>query len=342
MTDCTFEHGDPRRGREYCKTGSRWEFDLRYRFNVATLKHAQSGATWLLGARHLVGRSPTCQLRLTTPSVSGVHAELSWNGSSWHVQDLGSRNGTFVNGRKLGPGEQATLAGGAKLTFGVPEHCFELIDASGPCLSATADNGEVVLGSDGILSLPTVDRCELSIFYSPTEAGWVAESETETRLIEDQGLVVVDGLPWRVTLPAEAAETREATSHAHEEPGLGDIQLVFFVSRDGEHVSVQLVDGRGARVLEDRSHHMLLLTLARTRLTDAAQPHLPASEHGWMYRDELERVLDVDGQLLNLWVHRARRQLAELGVRGAGGLVERRSQVQQLRIGVAELVINDA
>lgn len=309
---------------------------------MATLKHAKTNTTLLLGARHLVGRSPACQLRLATPSVSGVHAELVWNGDSWYVQDLGSRNGTFVDGRKLGPGERAKLATGAMLTFGVAEHRFEFVDAGGPRLSASADNGELVLGEDGFLSLPSADQCELSIFFSPTHNAWVADGEHETRVIEDQSLLVVGNVPWRVTLPAEAAETREAAELADEGPSLAEVRLAFFVSRDGEHVDLQLIDHRAARMLEQRSHHMLLLLLARTRLADAAQSHLPASECGWMYRDELEKALDIDGQLLNLWVHRARRQLAEAGVRGAGGLVERRSQVQQLRIGVAELVVNDA
>lgn len=43
------------------------------------------------------------------PSVSERHAELSWRGGSWHVRDVGSSNGTCLNGRALeacegGPG----------------------------------------------------------------------------------------------------------------------------------------------------------------------------------------------------------------------------------------------
>ena len=34
---------------------------------------------------------------LRDPNVSRRHAELSYDGSSWHLRDLGSTNGTLVN-----------------------------------------------------------------------------------------------------------------------------------------------------------------------------------------------------------------------------------------------------
>lgn len=311
---------------------------------MTILLHVRTGAEHQLGARYLIGRSAVCQLRLDSASISGVHAELVWNGHRWRVQDLGSRNGTFVDDDKLEPGEQRMLGPTSTLTFAVPEHRYRLVDAGGPRLSASSDGYELVLGEDGILCLPSVDACELSIFYSPGVMAWVVESERETRTLDEQGLVVVRGVPWRVTLPAPVVETREATSLAPHEAGLDELTLEFFVSRDEEHVSLTLARPQGAPpiALEERAHVMLLLTLARTRLADAAQGHLPTSEHGWMYRDQLETELGIDGQLLNLWVHRARRQFAQAAVCGAGGLIERRGQAQQLRLGAGRLVIHHA
>ncbi|MGW4031170.1 DUF1707 and FHA domain-containing protein [Streptomyces sp. NPDC004838] len=48
-----------------------------------------------------IGRDPVNGLRLTHESVSRLHAELSLHNSVWILRDLGSTNGTTVNGRRL-------------------------------------------------------------------------------------------------------------------------------------------------------------------------------------------------------------------------------------------------
>ncbi len=51
--------------------------------------------------RSTIGSSETADLVVTDGSVSRIHALLEWLGGSWFVQDLGSRNGTFVNGERV-------------------------------------------------------------------------------------------------------------------------------------------------------------------------------------------------------------------------------------------------
>ncbi|MEU1277075.1 DUF1707 and FHA domain-containing protein [Streptomyces sp. NPDC005805] len=48
-----------------------------------------------------IGRDPANGLRLSHDSVSRLHAELSRQGRLWILRDLGSTNGTTVNGRRL-------------------------------------------------------------------------------------------------------------------------------------------------------------------------------------------------------------------------------------------------
>ncbi|MFH7339234.1 FHA domain-containing protein [Streptomyces sp. KHY 26] len=48
-----------------------------------------------------IGRDPGNGLRLTHETVSRVHAELSHQGGLWILRDLGSTNGTTVNGRRV-------------------------------------------------------------------------------------------------------------------------------------------------------------------------------------------------------------------------------------------------
>ncbi|MEU8674661.1 DUF1707 and FHA domain-containing protein [Streptomyces sp. NPDC048560] len=49
----------------------------------------------------LIGRDPGNGLRLSHETVSRMHAELTVHGSRWVLRDLGSTNGTCVNGQRV-------------------------------------------------------------------------------------------------------------------------------------------------------------------------------------------------------------------------------------------------
>jgi len=60
-----------------------------------------SGATiktYRFGRRILVGRAPSADLRLDDPRVSRLHARIEMREDGVSVEDLGSRNGTAVDG----------------------------------------------------------------------------------------------------------------------------------------------------------------------------------------------------------------------------------------------------
>jgi pSer/pThr/pTyr-binding forkhead associated (FHA) protein len=49
--------------------------------------------------RLTLGRSvKTAQLQIKDPLVSERHAVFAWREGRWHLSDVGSTNGTFVNG----------------------------------------------------------------------------------------------------------------------------------------------------------------------------------------------------------------------------------------------------
>lgn len=50
------------------------------------------------GERLRIGRAPDCGLHLEHPSVSRLHAEVHLEAGAWHLRDLGSKNGCFVEG----------------------------------------------------------------------------------------------------------------------------------------------------------------------------------------------------------------------------------------------------
>ena len=50
----------------------------------------------------IIGALPGCRVVLTLPPVSGQHAHCTWDGHSWWISDLGSTNGTSVDGQIVG------------------------------------------------------------------------------------------------------------------------------------------------------------------------------------------------------------------------------------------------
>ncbi len=48
-----------------------------------------------------IGRHPDNGLVLPSAAVSGRHAKITGHGGAWFIEDVGSRNGTFVNGQKI-------------------------------------------------------------------------------------------------------------------------------------------------------------------------------------------------------------------------------------------------
>ncbi len=71
----------------------------------------------------VIGRQSTNDVVLSDPNVSRRHAELRRNDAAWTLVDLGSTNGTTVNGH---PAPEHTLNDGDKLGFGTSELLFRL------------------------------------------------------------------------------------------------------------------------------------------------------------------------------------------------------------------------
>jgi hypothetical protein len=83
----------------------------------------------------VVGRRPDAGLVLLDEQVSGHHAELYWDGDRLRVRDLGSRNGTAVNGQPISG--WTDLSPGDVISFGRVEACVELAPTAGRSTSLT-------------------------------------------------------------------------------------------------------------------------------------------------------------------------------------------------------------
>jgi HD-GYP domain-containing protein (c-di-GMP phosphodiesterase class II) len=53
-----------------------------------------------------IGRLPSMEVQTGDPSISRIHAEVILDEKGWTVRDLGSTNGTYLNGLRVGPSGQ--------------------------------------------------------------------------------------------------------------------------------------------------------------------------------------------------------------------------------------------
>jgi len=70
--------------------------------NLNVLSGPLSERTIPITRKLLIGRAADCNLRLPSELVSGYHCVLLLDEFTLHVRDLASRNGTIVNGRRIG------------------------------------------------------------------------------------------------------------------------------------------------------------------------------------------------------------------------------------------------
>lgn len=75
-----------------------------------------AGHVFALDAITTLGRDVNNAIVVEDPFASAEHAVLTFRGSAWYVEDLGSTNGSFVNGQPVSG--VATIAFGDELQVG--------------------------------------------------------------------------------------------------------------------------------------------------------------------------------------------------------------------------------
>ncbi|HYP99291.1 MAG TPA: FHA domain-containing protein [Polyangiaceae bacterium] len=301
---------------------------------MAQLREMNGTREAVLQPEHLVGRSPQCTLQLSPGYVSAQHALIRWNGNSWRLLDRGSRNGTHLNGKLVEPGRDVPLEQGAVIAFGHPNERWALVDVSAPqpgvlCLDTGVYQGSV----DGVIGLPAGEN-PTCVIYQQGDGAWLLELPNQTLPIQDNQTFQFADAQWRFCCPRAFNSTSAADLHAD----VLESSLLFRVSSDEEFVELSLQYGNRLLSLGARQHNFLLLTLARTRLADAAR-QLPEEECGWVYKEQLAQGLLVTSQQVDGEVFRIRRHFGHHGVPHAANIIERRPGTTQLRIGMARLEI---
>jgi HD-GYP domain-containing protein (c-di-GMP phosphodiesterase class II) len=78
---------------------------VKRRIRLRGINGDVEGKVWESDSILRAGRLSTLELVFDDVSVSRRHAEVRATAGAWRVRDLGSTNGTYLNGTRLGPGE---------------------------------------------------------------------------------------------------------------------------------------------------------------------------------------------------------------------------------------------
>jgi hypothetical protein len=103
-----------------------------------------------------IGRSPHNDICLKDSYLSHRHLKISKRGEKFFVRDLGSKNGTFINGLIISPEVEVEIAEGVAVTMGMSVICLgkACLDTVMPFLDSIFDSDNL----DEIASSSTLDR----------------------------------------------------------------------------------------------------------------------------------------------------------------------------------------
>jgi pSer/pThr/pTyr-binding forkhead associated (FHA) protein len=157
-----------------------------------------------------VGRQDECQVRIKSSQVSRKHCELFEKKGMLLVKDLGSANGTFVNGKKvdgqqvLEPGDELTI-GGVKLRVAKVGEAPPVKGVPGKKPSDTA----------------VVDAVPVDASDDEFEIDFDDEPGVEVSLAEDAIPIDIDDEPATAPAPAPAAASPSSKKTAEPEKTSG-------------------------------------------------------------------------------------------------------------------------
>ena len=282
---------------------------------MAQLRDTQSLRVFQLRAHHTVGRcTERSDTVITNPITSRIHLALEWDGRRWQVRDL-SKNGTWLGGRRLQANESVPIAVGDRIHVGAPDlPPLELVDDTPPRSALLGISPETPdLSLEPFVFLPDQSSPEAVLIYSHKRHSWLLHPVEHDSVQATERIVLhgdhlrYGGREWQVFL-AETERTTELSQTPEQH--LEDIEFIFDLSQDEEHTALKL-DCSGELIdLGERSHHYLLMHLARVRATDA-ENGLDHTTQGWLENELLKRDLGLDMPHINIMIFRARKQIGE-------------------------------
>jgi adenylate cyclase len=211
------------------------------------------------GSTLLVGRAASSDIPIFDPTISRRHASLCSSAAGVEVSDLGSSNGTFVNGVRV---ESASVAVGDELTFGkVP---FRLTAVEAPPAPPPGFADESTRGTLTPAEATVIRQRAFNSADGHLSSVFRAANLADARADHSK----LDGAARTEKKLALLLEVSKGLSRAVDVNALLDkvTELVFQIL-DVDRVAIELLDASGARVP----------TIARDRKGPVAGKAVPQS-----------------------------------------------------------------
>lgn len=217
----------------------------------------------------LIGRSPDCQLSLDDPLVSRRHAILVVHPDAVFIEDLASRNGVLVNGKRIqmptrvADGDQITVGSQLMALVGVPGEAPPPREAAAPAGRGATVGAEVI-------TLTGAENEELVAATAENQAHTAPAESPDKRV---SSLALIGGLAEKALAMGRAEEaerilTRSLREVLHKARAREEIRpdlaekAAFYASRLAQ------ATGRGLWVDFIFELYGLLGTLLPARLVD--------------------------------------------------------------------------
>ena len=102
------------------------------------------GQRWQLSQAIVLGRESTCDVAISDRQISRYHARITPTSEGVIVEDLGSKNGTHLNGKPL-PGPMVLQDGDIVSIATAQQFMFIISDATTPLLDGSPQHGRLLI-----------------------------------------------------------------------------------------------------------------------------------------------------------------------------------------------------
>jgi pSer/pThr/pTyr-binding forkhead associated (FHA) protein len=244
-----------------------------------------------LANRAVVGRLDSCDLPIDDRSVSREHARFSRLRDTYILEDLGSTNGTLVNGRRID--ESVILRPGDVVTFGSVEFRYETVPTDAPGDGAQVEEEEPV-SAEPTSAGPTAESLPpVPVSFPPMEPLMVPSAVAET---EGQDASSQD----RIAIGSDASTSTVDSSYA---TAVDTVTQLANESRATAQTLLNLLEDLGNTLQEnERMRNQLERRLsglvASKDAREAARRALHGAPQSSIAQDQVESLQQVLAELI--------------------------------------------